>query len=166
MEIKYNNKPLKYEEFLLPSQTETVPQVKIEDLGYKYYTLIMYDPDAVSGNHWHWVVMNAKNGNVDPKKSFLEYMGPAPPDNKIHRYIFELYGSNNKYEYTKNEKDFFKKRNISLKEGKQQLHLDGMPIIQSFFLSAREKKGGRFKNRNTYKKKVKKRETKTRRKRY
>lgn len=154
MEIKYNDKPIQYEEFLSPSKVQSVPQVKIEDIGYKYYTLIMYDPDAVGGTHWHWIVSNVTSGNINKNnnnKNLLEYKGPSPPDDKIHRYIFELYGKNQNFKPDK--KEF--QRNTPLKEGKQLLQLDGNPILQGLFLSRREK-GGRTKNRNTYKKGTKK----------
>ena len=71
MEIKYNDKPIQYEEFLSPSKVQSVPQVKLEDIGYKYYTLIMYDPDAVNGTHWHWIVSNVTSGNINKNNGLL-----------------------------------------------------------------------------------------------
>ena len=144
MEIKYNYKIIKFDEFIRPSEAQIIPDVNIADLGYKYYTVIMYDPDAVGGNYFHWAISNIKNGKLDEKKSILNYKGPNPPDDKIHHYIFELYGSQNKFKLLKKE---WTERHISLDEGKEMLDLKGMPIIQVLFRSRREKNmaGGRTK---------------------
>lgn len=145
MEIKYNNKIINYDDFLKPSETKQTPDVNITDLGYKYYTLIMYDPDAVGGNYWHWVVSNIKNGKINSNKAILSYKGPSPPDDKIHHYIFELYGSEDKFKILKE----WKERHTPLNVGKEVLGLKERPIIQVLFRSQREKSiGGR-----TFKKK-------------
>lgn len=153
MEIKYNNKLIKNDEFLTPLQAKNMPNIKIENLGFTYYTLIMYDPDAIHGNHWHWIVMNAKSGNVKKQDSLIDYNGPNPPDAKIHRYIFELYGSNQKYIYPK--QNTFSNREISLIKGKELLNLKRNPLISFKFLSKRQT-GGKTKKRRINKNRTRK----------
>lgn len=145
MDITYNNKPIQYNDFLTPMQTTNQPSLKINDLGYKFYTLIMYDPDAVKGTYWHWILTNIDNlENLDTKNALLSYTGPNPPDAKKHRYIFELYGKNEKGVI----KDF-DSRTLSLEEGKKRLHLENNPIISTQFLSEREKTIGGKNQRKT-----------------
>jgi len=168
MEIKYNDKTIKYDEFIRPSEAKETPNVNIDDLGYNYYTLIMYDPDAVGGNHWHWVVSNIKNGKLDEntKKAILTYKGPSPPDEKIHHYIFELYGSQDNFKSSKSM-DWIE-RQIPLNEGKEMLDLKERPIIQVLFRSRREKVnstgGKKQEKQKTRKRKNKKSKTHKRRK--
>lgn len=148
MEITYNNKPIQYNQFLSPSQTTNTPSIKISDLGYNFYTLIMYDPDAIKGTYWHWILANIKVDNNGEKDIILDYQGPNPPDAKKHRYIFELYGTNNKI-ITKT----FDLRALSLEQGKKLLNLENGPIISTQFLSQREK-GGKKTKKNKMKSKV------------
>lgn len=49
----------------------------------KSHVLLLTDPDAVYPEHLHWLVENGK--------PLLDYQGPRPPDQKVHRYIFKLY---------------------------------------------------------------------------
>jgi phosphatidylethanolamine-binding protein (PEBP) family uncharacterized protein len=158
MEISYNNNPIHYNQFFSLSQTSSMPNVKINDLGYKYYTLIMYDPDAIKGNYWHWILSNIKSNNADAinvtnakENIVLDYNGPNPPDAKKHRYIFELYGSQEKF-----PNSTFDSRIVDLNEGKKMLHLKGQPIIKNQFLSQREKGGTKKRNvRRKYRKSMK-----------
>jgi hypothetical protein len=137
MEIKYNDKIVSYDSFFEPSKSKEEPFVKIDNLGYKYYLLIMYDPDAIHGTHWHWIVSNITKNDIKTGNVLLEYNGPNPPDNKKHRYFFELYGSNKPF--TKNK---FEERNISLEDGKKTLGLIVEPLLMDKFFSEREKYGG------------------------
>jgi len=92
IEIYYNNKKLENNEFLKPSETQTTPEVKFDFKYDKYLTLILYDPDAVGGNHIHWLVINILDSDINNGKIILPYKGPAPPPNSgKHRYIFEVY---------------------------------------------------------------------------
>ena len=63
LEIYYNNKKLVNNEFLKPSETQVKPKIEFNYNLNKLYTLIMYDPDAVSGTHIHWLVANI-NKNI------------------------------------------------------------------------------------------------------
>ena len=91
MEVFYNNKLVNNNEFLKPSETQVEPKLKYDFNSNNLYTLIMYDPDAVNGNHVHWLVTNINN-NIKNGKILLPYQGPAPPAKTgKHRYMFELY---------------------------------------------------------------------------
>lgn len=155
MEIQYQNKhiePYVYMPFLLPSQTQNAPNIKINDIGYKYYTLIMYDPDAVHGTYMHWVVANIVNNNIHKGNHILEYTGPNPPDVKQHRYIFQLYGSNQKWKDILFESE---SRNFSLEEAKKRLDIKTNPIIEYIFVSQREKENKKKKGGTKTKRKTK-----------
>ena len=90
MEIKYNNK-LVSNNFFDPSQTKYKPDVLLVPTN-KLSTLIMTDPDAPSGNHIHWIVVNIPNSNINQGKELLKYQGPSPPQGSgIHNYTFLLY---------------------------------------------------------------------------
>ncbi|MFC1900201.1 YbhB/YbcL family Raf kinase inhibitor-like protein [Chloroflexota bacterium] len=79
--------------------------------GINSFTLIVYDPDAPSGNFYHWVVFNipgdSRNlpeavtgesleamGALQGKNSFgkIGYGGPCPPKGSEHHYNFIVYG--------------------------------------------------------------------------
>lgn len=70
------------------------------------YVLICDDPDAPSGNWYHWVLYNIPSavtelpeGRAQPSGAVLgknswgrtQYNGPCPPASSIHRYSFTLY---------------------------------------------------------------------------
>lgn len=81
------------------------PELRIENVpnGTKSLVLIMFDPDAPTGNYYHWITFNIdpstkiiKEGN-EPEgisgkgtNGNLDYFGPCPPDGE-HRYVFILY---------------------------------------------------------------------------
>ena len=68
--------------------------VKYDGAEKNQFTLIMYDPDAPSGTHIHWVVVNISGigWNLDRRGTTVcDYKGPSPPPGKPHRYIFLLY---------------------------------------------------------------------------
>lgn len=134
MEVFYNNKLVKQNELLTPYETQHMPQVFLPNTLNKniYYTLIMYDPDAIHGTHWHWIVNNI---NVNGSFILLPYKGPSPPDNKKHRYVFELYSQKHKNDNRIN----FYVRNITLQKGKNLLGLLGNPILKFQFLSEKTK---------------------------
>lgn len=137
MEVKYNNKIIHFNDFLTPYEAQNKPEITLQYIGYDNYILIMYDPDAVVGTHWHWI---SKYDNLQPTNTLLEYKGPTPPDDKIHRYIFELYPANKNLKYKP-----FEERNISLEKGKHLLGLSEGPVLVFQFLS-KKMKGGRNKS--------------------
>jgi phosphatidylethanolamine-binding protein (PEBP) family uncharacterized protein len=139
MEVSYNSKFVKNNEFLKPSATQFKPLIKYPFENNKLYTLLMYDPDSVYGNRFHWIVTNifqdVKNG-----EDALLYTGPAPPPKTgMHRYIFEL------YEQIKRNNVKIEERNISMDFVKKMLNI-GEPISKFRFISKNES-GGKNKRR-------------------
>lgn len=139
MELSYNNKILNNNEFLKPSATQIKPQIKYPFENNKLYTLLMYDPDSIYGNRFHWIVTNifhdVKNG-----EDVLLYTGPAPPPKTgTHRYIFELYEQESRNNNVKIEE-----RNTSMDFVKKMLNI-GEPISKIRFISKNESGGRRTK---------------------
>ena len=96
LELYYNNKIIKNNDFLTPNETKEEPIIKYKYVPTKKYILIMYDPDAVKGTYIHWLIINIKGDNISNGKTILQYNGPAPPHGSgEHRYIFEIYEQNN-----------------------------------------------------------------------
>jgi Raf kinase inhibitor-like YbhB/YbcL family protein len=74
--------------------------------------LVLSDPDAPGGTFYHWIVYNIPlsvhslskgikklpQGAKVVKNSMgkMQYNGPCPPIGETHRYIFSLYGVDNK----------------------------------------------------------------------
>ena len=95
LEVFYNNKKIKNDDFFLPSQLQDVPNIIINVDPSKYYTLIMYDPDAVGGTFIHWAISNITKNNIKIGNLIVPYKGPAPPPKSgKHRYIFVLFEQN------------------------------------------------------------------------
>jgi len=141
MEVFYNNKIVKNNEFLKPSATQFKPQIKYPFENNKLYTLLMHDPDSVYGNRFHWIVTNIFNDFENGEDSLL-YTGPAPPPKTgTHRYIFELYEQENRTNNVKIEE-----RNTSMNFVKKMLNI-GEPISKFCFISKNES-GGRRTKRN------------------
>lgn len=141
MDIIYNtNHTISYNEFIDPKKMLKSPKYKISDLGYKYYTLIMYDPDAPSGNYFHWITRI-----YEYESEILPYIPPSPPKHEIHTYIIEVYGHNINLPMIPWNKD---DRTKPLITGKEVLGLDEMgPILKTVFFSGY--KGGSRKKKNT-----------------
>ena len=118
LEIFYNNNKITNNEFLRPNETQIQPKIKYNFNKNKIYTLIMYDPDAVKGTIFHWIVINIKYKIINGK-ILLPYKGPAPPImTGKHRYIFELYEQTEMLNV-----EIMTKRNISLNFIKKKLNL-------------------------------------------
>jgi phosphatidylethanolamine-binding protein (PEBP) family uncharacterized protein len=149
MEVYYNNKLVNNNEFLKTSETQFKPKIKYSFENNKLYTLLMYDPDSIHGNRFHWIVINIvndiKNGN-----DLLSYTGPAPPPKTgTHRYIFELYEQDISIDVNLEE------RNIPVDFVKKKLNI-GEPIDVMHFIS-KNQSGGKSKKRIKRKKTNRKR---------
>jgi hypothetical protein len=99
MEVYYGNK-LVNQNFLTPFETSTQPVVSYPTEKDSYYTLFLYDPDAVteSGYYIHWAVTNIPGNRIEDGNVILSYSGPNPPKKSgIHRYIFSVYKQRNKF---------------------------------------------------------------------
>ncbi|EFA03425.2 protein D3 [Tribolium castaneum] len=93
-----NGKKVHLGEELTPSEVKDEPQVKWDAASTKYYTLVMFDPDAPSRSDpsfadvKHWLVGNIQGGDVSTGDVIAEYFGSGPPkDTGLHRYIFLVY---------------------------------------------------------------------------
>lgn len=158
MEIIYNNIKVSGQ-FIKPQLVQNKPFVSLKGLdNNKKYSLIMYDPDAVGGNHIHWIVINIKGNNFNNSYETLVYSRPHPPRGSgFHNYIFSLYESN----YDSNKKMNPNVRQINLNIILNKLNIESNPIYTTKFISkylynkTQSKKQNRYKN-NKY--------TKTRRK--
>lgn len=89
----------------------TNPSLHIETppSGTQTLALIMYDPDAPSGNFTHWIMWNIPADTADIPENTVpasavqgtndfklaSYGGPCPPSG-THRYIFDLYALDTK----------------------------------------------------------------------
>jgi len=92
MKFLYNNKEIINGTNLTPFQARLEPTVEYNTNPNKFYTLIMYDPDAVVGNYLHWVVINIPGNSISNGNQVFNYKGPAPPPGSgIHRYIFLVF---------------------------------------------------------------------------
>ena len=142
IELYYNNRKVLNDEFLKPSETQIQPELKFNFDSNKLYTLIMYDPDSVSGTHIHWLVININN-NIKNGKILLPYKGPAPPPKSgKHRYTFELYEQENMLNL-----EPFENRIITINSLKNQLNIVDNYIAKIKFISQNES-GGKSRRRS------------------
>jgi hypothetical protein len=93
MEIRYwNHPPLHNGVFMTPQDTASPPTIRFCYRPGTWYTLILFDPDAVGGNKIHAMVVNISCDRSTCKgDTVVGYEGPHPPEGSgIHRYIFWL----------------------------------------------------------------------------
>ena len=64
MEVYYNDKLLKNDDFLRVSITQDQPKIKLNVHPNEYYTLIIHDPDAVGGTYIHWSIINITRNDM------------------------------------------------------------------------------------------------------
>jgi hypothetical protein len=97
MQISYNESqtPIILGQKLTKEDTQVEPIVSyIPTDPNSLYTLIMYDPNAVTSanNYVHWVVTNIRGADIKSGTHLLPYYGPHPPPGSgTHHYIFELF---------------------------------------------------------------------------
>jgi len=161
MDIIYNNNINVVGQFLKTEETQNKPIVILKGLDTnKNYALIMIDPDAVGGNHIHWLVTNIKGNIFETGDEILEYFGPHPPANSgIHNYIFLLYESN----YDMKDKMNSNNRQIELNDILNKLDVKGEPIYTTKFTSKHQNGGKHKRKRKTIKKTKNKKQKKTKR---
>ena len=175
MKLFYNGKNIKDNEFIKVSESQTEPLVNLnlELDSNNYYTLIMYDPDAViGGTYIHWLKVNIKSNDMNTGNVIIPYKGPTPPPKTgIHHYIFELYKQD---EYKEEEKNIIENINkklnlenmpnrlISLNELKKYLKISIL-IDKIQFISENKRVVKKRKNikKKTHKKKYKKKNNKS-----
>lgn len=95
MEVFYNGNILKDRQFLSVSESQTEPHIKLNVNPNKLYTLVLYDPDAISGTYIHWIKTNITSSDIKTGNIIIPYKGPSPPPKSgKHHYIFNLYEQN------------------------------------------------------------------------
>jgi phosphatidylethanolamine-binding protein (PEBP) family uncharacterized protein len=157
MEVFYNGKLAKNNEILKVSETQVEHEIKLNVNNNNFYTLILYDPDAVGGTHIHWAKINITNNDINTGTIIIPYKGPAPPASSgKHRYIFNLYQQNGV-----NNIEPINERIMDVNSLKEILKVD-TPIFESKFISENESNGGKKRKRKT-KRKNHKKSKKTRR---
>ena len=137
MKIFYNGKIIKNNEFIKVTETKSEPLVNLNlDPNY-YYTLILYDPDAVGGTYIHWLKVNITNNDINTGNIIISYKGPSPPPKTgIHHYIFELYKQNRE-----NNSEKITERLISIAEFKKKLKIN--TLIDKIQFISENKSGGK-----------------------
>ena len=162
MIVTYNGKNITNEKFMTKDETQSQPIITYTASPEKIYTLIMYDPNAVSptNNHLHWIIVNIKGNKIDSGKKLFEYKGPNPPSGSgIHHYIFEILEQPSEIKLSQFSED---ERTLSMEEIYKRLNLKKENFIDEIFFQVDSQKGG--KKRKTIKKsrKSKKHNKKTR----
>ncbi|KAL0831385.1 hypothetical protein ABMA28_002208 [Loxostege sticticalis] len=91
---------------LRTSQLKEMPMVMWRANPYRYYTLIVADPDAPSriapeDRAWlHLMVINIPGANVAAGETVFDYLPPGPPPNTgLHRYVFLVYEQPSRISY-------------------------------------------------------------------
>jgi phosphatidylethanolamine-binding protein (PEBP) family uncharacterized protein len=141
MEVYYNGKKIKENEFLKISETQVEPKIKLNVNSNQLYTLIMYDPDAVKGTYIHWTKANITNNDIKSGNIIIPYKGPAPPAKSgKHRYVFKLFK-----QYRESEIKEISERLMEINDLKKILNLDNLYLYKIKFISENES-GGKRKN--------------------
>jgi phosphatidylethanolamine-binding protein (PEBP) family uncharacterized protein len=137
-----NGNKVKLGNELAPEEVKDEPQAEWEADPAKYYTLVMFDPDAPSRKEptladvKHWLVGNIQGGDVSKGDVIAEYFGSGPPKGTdLHRYIFLVYEQ--KERVTFDEPRSLKESRAhrlkwSLKEFVKKYEL-GSPVAGDFF---------------------------------
>lgn len=138
LRITYTYKGVNYivsGQHLTPIQTSKEPVVSLNGLETnKMYTLIMYDPNSIFGNHIHWVVSDIKGNDFSSGKIIFPYGGPTPPKGSgIHNYTFSLYESDTPVIFV--EKFDQNNRTIPLNKLLSDLNIKGNPVSTIKFTS-------------------------------
>jgi phosphatidylethanolamine-binding protein (PEBP) family uncharacterized protein len=93
MEIIYPSMRLYKNNLFLSIEESSVEP--IINLNYKlnsFYTLLMFDPDAVGGNKIHWLIVNITQNDITIGNTIVKYKGPKPPkDSGKHHYVISLF---------------------------------------------------------------------------
>ena len=93
MEIIYpSTKLYKNNLFLSIEESSVEPIINLDYESKSFYTLLMFDPDAVGGNKIHWLIVNITKNDILIGNTIVNYKGPNPPkDSGKHHYVFSLF---------------------------------------------------------------------------
>jgi len=93
MEIIYpSTKLYKNNLFLSIEESSVEPTIILDCESKSFYTLLMFDPEAVGGNKIHWLIVNITSNNIFTGNTIVNYKGPKPPkDSDKHHYVLSLF---------------------------------------------------------------------------
>lgn len=93
MEIIYPSTSLyKNNLFLSIEESSVEPIINLNSESKYFYTLLMFDPDAVGGNKIHWLIVNITKNDILIGNTIVNYKGPKPPkDSGKHHYVLSLF---------------------------------------------------------------------------
>ena len=93
MEIIYpSTKLYKNNLFLSTNELSIEPIINLNYELKSFYTLLMFDPDAVGGNKIHWLIVNITKNDISIGNTIVNYKGPNPPkDSGKHHYVYSLF---------------------------------------------------------------------------
>ena len=155
MEVFYNGNILKDRQFLTVSETQAEPHIKLNVNPNKLYTLVLYDPDAISGTYIHWIKINITNSDIKTGNIIIPYKAPSPPPKTgKHHYIFNLYEQNGEKKIGSLEEKVFELNELENKLGVNQI------IHKIKFISENKSGGKRTRNKRLQKNKRKSRKNK------
>jgi len=164
MKVLYHDIPIEREnQYLSPKEAESIPKVIIQSVSSatdnkKFYTLIMYDPDA---NYLHWLVINIPGSQISQGRVIVPYKGPSPPPPAtfLHHYEFILYEQQNEIK----ELEKVNERKINFETLLSQLNLEKSKERERFtFIS--HFVGGKKRTNKMQRKTKRKRKCKSKRK--
>lgn len=119
--IAVDNQMLTRDQTLLP------PSFAFEPRKDKYYTLVLYDPDAPDPAYLHWLVPNITNGL---HAATVSYEPPHPPSTHTHYhvYTFDLFEHSNPIKYrvlsrTRFDPEFYLKEGMD-RVGRTAFYID------------------------------------------
>lgn len=103
MEIIYPSTSLyKNNLFLSIEESSVEPIINLNCESKYFYTLLMFDPDAVGGNKIHWLIVNITKNDILIGNTIVKYKGPNPPKGSgKHHYVISLFRQH-KFIKTKN----------------------------------------------------------------
>ena len=78
--------------FLSIEESSVEPIINLDYKLKSFYTLLMFDPDAVGGNKIHWLIINITKNDISMGNTIVNYKGPKPPkDSGKHHYVFSFF---------------------------------------------------------------------------
>lgn len=78
--------------FLSIEESSVEPVINLDYNPKKFYTLLMFDPEAVGGNKIHWLIVNITKNDIFTGNTIINYKGPKPPKGSgTHHYVFSLF---------------------------------------------------------------------------
>lgn len=106
--ISYHGTTVSNGNYIPFTKTSEQPQLIFYPRKDKYYTIIMFDPDAPSrtnpaNRNWlHWLITNIYEDKLGTGETIMNYQPPSPPyKSGNHRYVFILLEQTNRIIFTK-----------------------------------------------------------------